>query len=92
MFSDDRNDVDISIHIDCIEKLIGIALAVVVFQYLNEIAAFNQRDDLLEADFSFPDEPSVLVGIKDIVPFFYVESCYDDVCLLSALSSSQHAG
>ena len=61
MFSDDRDDIEISIHIDLIEQLGGIALAVVMFQHLNEIATFDQRDDLFEADSSFPDEPGVLV-------------------------------
>jgi hypothetical protein len=61
VFSDVRDDIEISTHIDLIEKLGGIALAVVMFQHLNEIAAFDQRDDLLEADSSFPDEPGVLV-------------------------------
>jgi len=31
MFSDDRDDIEISIHIDLIEQLGGIALAVVMF-------------------------------------------------------------
>ena len=50
MFSDDRDDVDISINIDFIEQLVGIVLSIVVLQHLYEIAAFDQRDDLFEAD------------------------------------------
>ena len=68
MFSDDRDDVDISIHIDFIEKLGGIALAVVVFQHLNETAVFDQCDDLFEADSSFTNEPGVLVRVEGILP------------------------
>lgn len=72
MVSDDRDDVDISINIDLIEKLVGIALAVVMFQHLNEMAAFNQRDDLFETDSAIPDEPGVLVWIERIVPILHI--------------------
>jgi len=64
VFSDDRDDVYISVNIDFIEKLVGIALAVVMFQHLNEIAAFDQSDDLLEADSSFRMSQAFLSGSK----------------------------
>jgi len=83
MFSDDRDDADISINIDFIEKLVGIAILIVVLQYLYEIAAFDQHDDLFEADSSFSNEPGVLVRIEGVIPLFHTEPCYDDVCLLS---------
>lgn len=83
MVSDDWDDVSISTYIDFVEKLVGIAFAVVLFQHLNEIAAFNQRDDLFEADSALPDEPGVLVWIERIVLFLHIRNVYDDVCLLS---------
>ncbi len=72
MVSDDWDDVNISTYIDFVEKLVGIALAVVMFQHLNEMAAFNQRDDLFEADSALPDEPGVLLWIERIVPFLHI--------------------
>ena len=68
MFSHDWDDVYVPIHIDCIEQLVGIALAIVVFQHLNEMAAFNEGDDLLEADPSFLYEPGILVRVEGIFP------------------------
>lgn len=73
MFSDNRNDVAVPIHIDLVEKLVRIAFAVVMFQHPNEMAALDQRDDLFEADPSLPDEPGVLVRVEGILPFFHVE-------------------
>ena len=72
MVSDDWDDVNISTYIDFVEKLVGMAFAVVMFQHLNEMAAFNQRDDLFEADSALPDEPGVLVWIERIVPFLHI--------------------
>jgi hypothetical protein len=34
VFSDDRDDIDISLNIDFIEKLVGIALTIMVLQLL----------------------------------------------------------
>lgn len=74
MFSDDRNDIDVTVNIDFIEKLVGIALPIMMFQDLNEMAAFDQCNDLLEADSSLADEPGVLVRIESIVPFLHMEN------------------
>ena len=64
MVSNDRNDVDISINVDFIEQLVGVALTVMMFQYLDEIAVFDQRNNLLEADSSFSNEPGVLASLR----------------------------
>jgi len=61
VFSDDRDDVYVPIHIDLREQLVRIARVVVVFQHLDEMAAFDQRDNRFEANASFPDERGVLV-------------------------------
>jgi hypothetical protein len=87
--SDDRDDVDISIHIDFIEKLVGIALSIVMFQHLNKMAAFNQHDDLFEADSSLPDEPGVLVRIEGKLSFFHVRMLRRCVPVVNSVSFTE---
>ena len=47
---DHGDDVHITIDVDLVEKLVRVPLRVWVFEHPNELAAFDQGDDLLKAD------------------------------------------
>jgi hypothetical protein len=62
--------VHITVDVDLVEELARVSLLARVLKHLNEPAAFDQRDDLLEADAALANEPGVLLRIEGIVPLF----------------------
>src|SRR5437667_3490125 len=70
-FPDHRHDVDIPVDFNLVEKLVRVPFRVWVLQHLNELATFDQGDDLLKADPALLEKPGVLFWIKSEIPLFH---------------------
>src|ERR1700730_247000 len=52
-FSDHWDDINVAINIHFVQELVRVSRLVRVLKHLNELAAFDQSDNLLKADASF---------------------------------------
>src|ERR1700730_1909412 len=91
-FSDHRHDVDIPVDLNLVQKLVRELSPVRVLQHLNELAAFDQGDDLRKADPALPDEPSVFLWIKGVIPLLHAPAIFMTMCACCRFGTSRSAG